>query len=66
MKKISIVAIVVIVLLLISGYIENNYCRIWVTYEPIGAPKDYRHTTGLCNLNSYISIPGALFLGWIK
>ncbi|MEK9131958.1 MAG: hypothetical protein AAB447_03545 [Patescibacteria group bacterium] len=66
MKKTSIVAVVVIVLLLISGYVENNYCRIWVTTDPIGAPKDYRHTTGFCNLNSYVSIPGAFFLGWLK
>ena len=57
---------IIFILLLVSGYIENNYCHYWDSQDPIGAPKDYRHTTGFCSLNSEISIPGALFLGWIK
>lgn len=63
MKKIIITLIVIIIVLLISGLFENKYCHILTTTDPIGAGKDYRHTTGLCKYNSYVSLPGALFLG---
>lgn len=60
--KIALFGVGIILLLLISGYIENNYCHVWVTQEPAGVSVNDRHTTGFCNLNQYTGLVGSFIL----
>lgn len=66
MKKFLITLVIIIILALISGYIENNYCHVWASADPINDPTYERHTTGFCKINAYPSIPGALILGLVR
>ena len=62
---ILITVLAIIILVLISGYIENSYCHVWVSADPINDSTYQRHTTGFCKINAYPSIPGALILALI-
>lgn len=65
MKKFLITILLIIILALISGYIENSYCHVWASTDPINDSTYERHTTGFCKINAYPSIPGAFILGLI-
>jgi len=67
MKKTIIVLIIVILMMLASGYAENSYCHYWTTATPPGVSEsEYIHNTGLCKINAYPSLLGAIFLGWLN
>jgi hypothetical protein len=74
MNKFLSILSIIIVLLLVSGYIENYYCHSWVTTPPLGRTiqetemiaKTYTPDNTFCRINAKISIPGALLLGWLE
>ncbi len=66
MKKFLITTTIATVLLLVSGLIEMNHCRVWVTKDPPGAPKDYRTYSTFCNINAYPGLIGALMIGLVR
>ncbi len=57
--------ILAVIVILTLGYFETNYCHFWTTQAPIGSSADYIKTTGLCKINAYLGIPGALIIGLV-
>lgn len=60
--KISLMAILVAILVIVSGFLEIKHCHFWTTQEPIGAPSDYIKYTGFCQANKYTGAIGAFIL----
>lgn len=65
MKKYKIAGLIVLAILLFSilaALFEINYCHALTTEPPLYAPADYIKGGMLCNINSYIAIPGLVIL----
>ncbi len=66
MKKFLVALIVIIVLLLVSGYIEMNHCHYWTTTPPMGSDSDYIKNTLFCKTNSVPGLVGGFGIELIK
>ncbi len=62
MKKILLIAAILIGISLIAAGIESKYCHTYTTQPPFNAPDDYTKTSKFCDVNSQIAVPGLFIL----
>ncbi len=65
-KTILVTLSFLIVLVLLSGYIENKYCHYWSSHELPGVSVDYRKINGFCDMNKYTGALGGWLISFIN
>jgi hypothetical protein len=64
MKTFIGVLVLCVVIVLVSGYVENNYCHVWVTADFDSS--EVRESASLfCKINAYPGLVGSVLWGLI-